>query len=260
MTEDKARIALVTGGNRGLGRETVRQLLARGMKVVLTARDEEDAAREAATLGADHLRLDVTDPESIARASRALGERHDHLDVLVNNAGVALDGFDAEMARRTLDVNVRGPRAVTEAFRPHLAEGASIVMVSSGMGELSCVSAALSRELEDPALTVERLEELMDEFVGSVADGTFSAKGWPRSAYRVSKVCLNALTRILARQPESSSMMINAVCPGWVRTDMGGSAASRDVAEGAASIVWAATLRPGGPSGGFFRDGRQIAF
>jgi NAD(P)-dependent dehydrogenase (short-subunit alcohol dehydrogenase family) len=230
------------------------------MNVVLTARDEGDAAKEAADLGAEHLQLDVTDAESIARAARAFGERHDGLDVLVNNAGIALDGFDAAMARRTLDVNVRGPRAVTDAFRPYLADGASVVMVSSGMGELSCVSDALRRQLEDPALTIERLDELMDTFVESVADGTFSARGWPRSAYRVSKVCLNALTRILSRQLSETSIMVNAVCPGWVRTDMGGAAATRDVTEGAASIVWAATLDPGGPSGGFFRDGRRIAF
>jgi len=130
------------------------------------------------------------------------------------------------------------------------------VMVSSGMGELSAYSPALRARFLDDALDVEGLVALVDEFAGAVAEGKHSAQGWPSSAYRVSKAALNALTRILAKRSER--VHVNAVCPGWVQTDMGGAGAPRSVAEGARGIVWAATLRQGGPHGGLFRDGKPI--
>lgn len=234
--------SLVTGGSRGLGRETVRQLAERGHHVIATARSPKG----------DQLPLDVTSDASV----RALAENVGRIDVLVNNAGIALDGFDERVARETIDTNFFGALRVTEALLPHLPDGGVIVNVSSGMGELSSVSAERRAQLLAPDLDVATLSALMREFVDDVARGRHRERGWPSSAYRVSKVGLNALTRVLARK--HPTMKINAVCPGWVRTDMGGPGAPRDVHDGAASIVWAATLGPDGPTGGFFRDGHPV--
>lgn len=256
----KGRVVVVTGGNRGLGLETCRQLDAQGYRVVLTARDEKTAQEAVAELGVDWLQLDVTDEESRTRAASKLESRYGSVDVLVNNAGIAMKGLDAHVARKTIDVNLLGAMAVTEALRPLLSGDASIVMVSSGLGKLSCMSSGRRRQFENPELSRAALIELTREFVQDVASSTHEARGWPGSAYSVSKVALNAYTRLLARDLEGTNILVNSVCPGWVRTDMGGPGADRDVEEGARSIVWAATLGPGGPSGGFFLDGRRVAW
>jgi NAD(P)-dependent dehydrogenase (short-subunit alcohol dehydrogenase family) len=249
--------ALVTGANRGLGFETAKELTARGWEVVVAGRDLAAARSAAETLGprARAVRLDVADPKAPVTALAELSDVP-AFDALVNNAGVSLDGFDAEVARRTIETNFRGAVRVTEAFRPRLSPRANIVMVSSGMGELAAASLALRKRLLDPLLTVEVLDELVQGFIDRVRAGS-DLGGWPRNAYRVSKVALNAFTRVLARDL-SSGQRVNAVCPGWVRTRMGGSGASRGVEKGAAGIVWAATLDEGGPNGGFFRDAKAI--
>ena len=131
--------------------------------------------------------------------------------------------------------------------------------VSSGMGELSAYSLKLRARFSDERIDRKKLIALVDEFAAAVAEGRHSELGWPTSAYRVSKAALNAYTRILARELKPRRIRVNAVCPGWVRTRMGGQSASRDVAKGAASIVWAATLDVP-TSGGFYRDGREIAW
>lgn len=255
-----ARVVLITGANRGIGRETARQLVTRGHRVVVTARDENAAERVADVLGADHLRLDVTDPSSIADAVAGFASRYSALDALVNNAGIALDGFDGTVAEATIRVNVRGPMAVTDAFLPVLSAHASIVMVSSGMGELSILAPHLRAVFEDPQLDRHRLLGLLDEFVDAVNVGDYAERGWPGSAYSVSKAGLNALVRIYARELAATGIVVNAICPGWVRTDMGGRRASRSVEAGARGVVWAATLDRGGPNGGFFRDGKPISW
>jgi carbonyl reductase 1 len=257
-----SRIAVVTGGNRGLGLETCRQLAEKNLRVVLTARDP--AAAEAAARGIDGeveaRRLDVADPASIAELAEALARDHGNIHVLVNNAAIALRGFDAEVARKTVDVNVIGTRNVTDALRPLLSPPASIVMVSSGVGELAGLPPDLRARFAAPELTRSGLDALIEEFVADVAAGRHGERGWPSSGYKVSKVALNALTRVLARELDGSGILVNAVCPGWVRTDMGGSGADRSVEDGARSIVWAATLEADGPSGGFFRDGAAISW
>jgi NAD(P)-dependent dehydrogenase (short-subunit alcohol dehydrogenase family) len=252
--------ALVTGSNRGLGFETARQLIAKGYRVFVTAREIEAAAAAARVLGhgASPLALDVTDQASIARAELSL-EPELELDVLVNNAGTALDGFDGDVARTTIETNYRGAVRITDTFAERLGPRANIVMVSSGLGELSAASPELRQRLLAPDLTRRELDERIDDFIARARAANGDLGGWPRNAYRVSKIALNAYTRLLAASLPVGQR-VNAVCPGWVRTRMGGTTASRSVEHGAQSIVWAATLGEGGPSGGFFRDGRAISW
>jgi NAD(P)-dependent dehydrogenase (short-subunit alcohol dehydrogenase family) len=221
-----ARIVLVTGANRGIGREVARQLAIRGDTVVLTARDRAKAERAAAELTADS----AVDAAPLARQRLAgdLAERYGRLDVLVNNAAVLYDTWqrasaaDLGVVREALETNLLGPWQTALAFLPLLrASGhGRIVNVSSGSGSLS-----------------------------GMGGGT--------PAYGVSKAALNALTRKLAAELRADRILVNAVCPGWVATDMGGPG-GRPVAEGAASIIWAVDLPDDGPTGGFFRDGRPV--
>jgi len=252
--------ALVTGANRGLGLETARQLIARGYDVLVAARDAESGRHAARELGphATFLELDVADPAAIEGAARSLASGVT-LAALVNNAGASFDGFDAEVAARTLATNYRGAVGVTDAFLPRLAPNANIVQVSSGMGELSHASPELRERLLAPGLTRAELDALVADFVARVRSGARDLGGWPRNAYSVSKIALNAFTRLLA-PTLGEGRRVNAVCPGWVRTRMGGASASRSVERGAEGIVWAATLGPNGPNGGFFRDARPIAW
>jgi len=179
--------------------------------------------------------------------------------VLINNVGIALEGFSADVARRTLAVNCFGVMTVVDHLLPVLSPHGRIVMVSSGMGQVAGLPPALQAEFLDPALTRAWLIDLLQTFVREVETGQYTQHGWPGNAYRISKIGLNALTRILARERASTGIRVNAVCPGWVRTDMGGRNAPRSVEAGARSIVWAALLGEDGPSGGFFRDGQPIA-
>jgi NAD(P)-dependent dehydrogenase (short-subunit alcohol dehydrogenase family) len=225
-------IALVSGANRGIGRETARQLAERGYEVIVTARDEEAARAAAGEIGARPLQLDVSGPASIERAAAAVAEDPGSLDVLVNNAGIGSDfgvagaepDFDA--IQRALDTNFFGAYRLSIALLPLLrrSEHARIVNVSSGMGAINEMG------------------------------------GWS-PGYRVSKAALNAMTRILATELEGDGVKVNSACPGLVATDMGDQfGATKSVEDGASGVVWLATLPDEGPSGGFFRDGRQISF
>jgi NAD(P)-dependent dehydrogenase (short-subunit alcohol dehydrogenase family) len=234
MVEKHTRIALVTGANRGIGFEVCRQLAGKGFNVILTARDAakaEAAARKfRATARIEPLALDVADPNSILKTSGEVANRYGHLDVLVNNAGINYDTWEtAENAdingtvMDTITTNLLGPWRMFQAFLTLLrkSRAARIVNVSSESGSLAQMGA-----------------------------------GPP--AYQVSKAALNAFTRTLAGELRGAHILVNAVCPGWVATDMGGANAPRAVDEGAAGIVWAATLPDGGPTGGFFRDGKPL--
>jgi carbonyl reductase 1 len=262
MSNDTQRLAVVTGGNRGLGLEVCRQLAQQGYRVVLTARDAEQARKAAGSLGAaGNVRgeqLDVTSTSSIAAFAERARAELGPIFALVNNAGISMKGFNVDVVRGTLAVNFFGALHVTQALAPLVQDSGNIVMVSSGMGELSAYSRELRARFLDERLDLAGLTALVEEFATEVAAGTHEAHGWPSSAYRVSKASLNALTRILAK--ESTRLRVNSVCPGWVKTDMGGPGASRSVETGARGIVWAATLDSTGPHSGFFRDGKPIAW
>ena len=221
-------VALVTGGNRGIGREVCRQLAEHGHDIVLTARSADAAASAARAVNAEPLQLDVADPASVAAAARWVAGRHGRLDVLVNNAAITYDTWqravDADLAvvREAAETNLYGPWLMVQEFLPLLR--------ASGHGRIVNVSSEAAS-------------------LASMGSGT--------PAYTASKVALNALTRMLAAELRGDRILVNAVCPGWVATDMGGPG-GRPVADGAAGIVWAATLPGSGPTGGFFRDGHPL--
>jgi NAD(P)-dependent dehydrogenase (short-subunit alcohol dehydrogenase family) len=249
------RVAVVTGANRGLGREIARQLLARGFHVVAAARVGDEARAAARELGAEPFELDVTRQDHAdALASRLSGG----VDVLVNNAGVSLDGFNRDVASRTLEVNFFGPMRLTDALRPRLRASGRVVMVSSALGRLSSFGRSLQDELRDASLTREKLVSLMRSFVHDVEARTHAKNGWPSSAYSVSKAGLDALARVYSRElaVDPRHILVNAGSPGWVRTRMGGAGAPRSVEDGARTPVRLATLPDGGPNGGYFEDER----
>ncbi len=247
------RIALVTGANRGIGREIARQLAGKGLRVLAAARTAAEAEKAARELGAGAVTLDVTRAEQISAVAEHLPEG---LDVLVNNAGVSLDGFGSDVARATMDVNFFGAMHLTDRLLPRMRRGGRVVMVSSAMGRLSCIAPELRKRFESATLDRRELVELVEAFVRDVAEGVHSRRGWPSNAYSVSKVALNALTRVLARELEGDArgILVNSACPGWVRTRMGGSGAPRSVEQGARTPVWLALLPEGAPTGGFFQD------
>jgi NAD(P)-dependent dehydrogenase (short-subunit alcohol dehydrogenase family) len=233
MMDKPVRIALITGANRGIGFEVCRQLASQGFVVLLTARDAAKAETAARKLGnggtVESLLLDVADIASIEKAAEVVAGRYGYLDVLINNAGINYDTWEtAESAdidgtvQDTIRTNLLGPWQVSKAFLPLLrkSRAARIVNVSSEAGSLARMGA-----------------------------------GPP--AYQVTKAGLNALTRTLAGELRNAGILVNAVCPDWVATDVGGSG-GRPVADGAAGIIWAATLPDSGPTGGFFQDGKPL--
>ncbi|MFJ8210602.1 SDR family oxidoreductase [Streptomyces sp. NPDC096033] len=229
-----APVALVTGGNRGIGRETARQLAGLGHTVLLSARRPEDAERAVAGMAPAvpgtlvPCRLDVTDADDVRALARRVEEEFGRLDVLVNNAAINYDtarravSVDLDEVRHTLETNLFGAWQATQAFLPLLRRSPHprVVNVSSESGSLE-----------------------------SMSGGT--------PAYGISKAALNALTRKLADELRTEGILVNAVCPGWIATDMGGPGGD-PVDQGATGVVWAATLPDSGPTGGFFRKGEPL--
>ncbi len=252
--------AVVTGANRGLGLGVADRLGQRGLRVVLASRDPLDGEREAARArarGRDIVAatLDVTRPESVRAFSEAIGP--EPIGAIVSSAGVALDGFDARVVEQTFAVNYFGATRIVRALEDRLARGSRVVLVSTAMGALDGFDKRVRALFEAPK-DYAAIEAALAEFASLVARGRETSAGWPRSAYRVSKIAINAWTRLYAEEMRERGVLVNAVCPGWVRTRMGGAGASRSVREGAEGIVWAAMLPPDGPTGGFFRDGRRV--
>lgn len=249
------RTALVTGGNRGIGQEVARALASEGWDVLVAARDRAKGQAAAARLRKETggrlkaVELDVTSDESVATAAQKLRDGAIRIDALINNAGVYGDARGPGGVVRTLETNFFGPLRVTLGLLPLLRDGATITNVTSGMGALSHLDKHHRRLLADPALTRDELERRMRDFAQGAED-------WGADAYSVSKAALNALTRILAGELAARRIRVNATCPGWVRTDMGGRHAPRSVEEGAASVLFGVTALE---TGGIFRDGRRIA-
>lgn len=263
------KIAVVTGANRGIGLGISRELARRGLHVVLTARDEAAGRRacdelRAAGLPASFQRLDVASGADASALAAAVKERHGGLDVLVNNAGISMKGFDAEVARQTIAVNYFGAARVYDALLPLMREQGRVVMISSAMGHRIKLAPRLQERFDPDRLRRADLDALMHKFVADVAAGRHSEEGWPTSAYSVSKIGLTALTAILSRElrqrGDPRGILVNATHPGWVRTGMGGDHAPRSVEEGADTPVWLALLPADGPTGGFFEDRRPAAW
>jgi NAD(P)-dependent dehydrogenase (short-subunit alcohol dehydrogenase family) len=232
------KIAVVTGANRGMGLETCRQLARLGARVVLTSRDAARGEAAAGQLRADGLEvrqhpLDIADDASIGRLAGFVERELGRLDILINNAAIvrgvdetreqAAGTFEATPSgfRAVLATNLIGPFVLCRTLLSLMRGSGRVVNLSSGLGQLSDMGG-----------------------------------GFP--AYRVSKAGLNALTRIFASELRGTGIKVNAVCPGWVRTDMGGPNAARSVEQGVVTTIWLATLPDDGPSGGLFRDRRPI--
>ncbi|HEV3432928.1 MAG TPA: SDR family oxidoreductase [Nitrososphaera sp.] len=237
----KQQVALVTGSNRGIGFEIAKQLALKKIQVVLTSRNltnGEAALRKLTRDGVKKvvfMQLDVSNQVSIDNLSNEFEKTFGRLDILVNNAAILIDrddvvasNADLEVVKATLETNLIGAWRMCKAFIPLMKKNGygRIVNVSSGAGQFEYMAA--------------------------------SGGYWP--AYSVSKASLNALTVMLASELRGTNILVNAVCPGWVRTDMGGSNAPRSVEEGAATPVWLATLPDGGPTGQNYYDKKHISW
>ncbi len=233
------KIAVITGANRGLGLETARQLARLGLHVVLTARDAKAGAQALQELQVQKLdvelrKLDVSSTEDAQALARYLREQHARVDVLVNNAGILPEATGEAGAKssdplkvspvtvmQVFNTNTLGAVRLIQALVPLMPEGARIVNVSSGMGALN---------------------DMNGGYLG----------------YRISKAALNVVTRVFAHELTGRGISVNSVCPGWVRTDMGGPGASRSVEQGVETIVWLATAPEATDSGHFWRDRKHI--
>ncbi len=239
MSQTK-KIAVVTGTGKknGLGFATSDALAKKGYTVVMVARDTKQLESfitplKKEGLSVEAFQCDITNDSQVKKLADHVSSTYGRLDVLVNNAGVFLDSMDPAQSSiltadlntvaRSIDINTVGALRMIQAFTPLMKKsgGGNIVNVSSGMGQLS-------------------------EMNGSFA------------SYRISKTALNAVTKIFSEELNDDKIHVNSVCPGWVRTEMGGDGADRSLEEGIQGIVWAATLPTDGPTGGFFRDGEKL--
>ena len=244
MQNSEKRIALVTGANRGIGFEIARQLAAKHLKVLIGARDPDKGLNARAELrgyGFDvhSIHLDVADPQSIQAAVGRINDEFEKLDILVNNAGIKIDSqsgileLNVTIFQNTIETNALGPLLLSQACIPlmKINNYGRIVNISSILGSLS--------DMAGP-------------------DSPYAEVRSP--AYRLSKTILNGMTVMLAAELRGSNILVNSACPGWVRTNLGGSQAPLSTEQGADTPVWLATLPNGGPTGGFFGDRQPLAW
>jgi len=255
----------VAGANKGIGYAIVEKLSEeKGLHVLLGSRDAARGQAAVKQLGRPNvslLALDVDDALSVEKAADDVKTRFGGLDILVNNAGIAWkgDAFDETVARGTLGTNYFGTLRVCQRFLPLLRAGGRVVNVSStvGVSALRRMSAARRQQFLASDLTIDALSAIMTSFIDDVKADRWQAQGWPKTAYGVSKVGMSMLTRILARDNKTSGVLINACCPGYVRTDMAGPSASKSPAEGAETPVFLALAPAGTANGVFWSDKRQ---
>lgn len=242
MADNHNRIALVTGANRGIGFEIARRLAQKDIRVLVAARDPDKGAAAAAKLTGEGLdarpvQLDVNQARSIEAAVGKIRDQFDRVDILVNNAGIQIDSqadileLDPVIFQNTLETNAFGPLLLAQACAP--------IMKQNGYGRIVNISSTLGALAEIASPESPYAEVLAP-------------------AYRLSKALLNGITVLLAKQLRNHNILVNSACPGWVRTEMGGSAAPLSPEQGAETPVWLATLPDDGPTGGFFRERQPI--
>ncbi|KAJ4812018.1 hypothetical protein LUZ62_024584 [Rhynchospora pubera] len=289
--ENRQRIAIVTGANKGIGLAISRKLSANGILVVLTSRDEvrgQAAVKKLQDVGVKDVvfhQLDISDPASITSLKEFVRTKFGKLDILVNNAGVGgvelrspttlIEGdseslFAAinetyDMSKDCIDINYYGTKAMCEAFIPllHQSKSPRIVNVSATFGKLRFIPGdSIRKELQNiDNLVEERLEELMESFLVDCKEGRLKENGWPDrtfSAYKVSKNAVNAYTRILAKN--YPKFIVNCVCPGFVKTDLTYNTGTLTTEEGAKGPVMLALLPDGSPSGQFYNQTEPTSF
>lgn len=267
-----SRVALVTGANKGIGFAITRELCRKfSGDVVLTARDEARGRAAVQQLQAEGLSprfhpLDIDDLQSIRALRDFLRREYGGLDVLVNNAGIAFKMSDPTpfhiQAEVTMKTNFFGTRDVCTELLPLIKPQGRVVNVSSmvSVKALKNCSPELQQKFRSETITEQELVELMNKFVGDTKKGVHSQEGWPNSAYGVTKIGVTVLSRIHARklneQRGGDKILLNACCPGWVRTDMAGPKATKSLEEGAETPVYLALLPPDaeGPHGQFVSE------
>ncbi|XP_047337574.1 (+)-neomenthol dehydrogenase-like [Impatiens glandulifera] len=290
MDTETKRYAIVTGANKGIGLEICRQLISNGITVILTARDEKRGIEAVENLlkesiGGDELvifhQLDVADPSTIPILVDFVRSKFGKLDILVNNAGIGGSSIDAdamkaaaalpggilansrkamiqtyELAEECIQINYYGAKRMIEAFIPllQLSDSPRIVNVSSSMGKLKNIPNERAKEVlnDMESLTNERIDDVLNEFLKDFKEEKLEDKGWPDflGAYILSKAAMNAYTRLVAKK--FPNILVNCVCPGFVKTDMNYNMGVLSVEEGAASPVRLALLPKDGPSGTYF--------
>ena len=242
MLKHDKRVALVTGGNRGIGYAISRSLAQQGITVILGVRNPNKGAKACSRLQGEDLDvnfelLDVSDEDSLKTAVNHIQAQYERLDILVNNAGILIDSAEnvLDVSRstieKTLQSNVLGPLM--------LSQNCIALMKAGGYGRIVNISSTLGS-----------LSEMVDP------DSAYAGVGTP--AYRLSKAALNAVTTLVAKEVHEHNILVNSACPGWVRTDLGGDQAPLTPEQGADTPVWLATLPDGGPTGSFYRDRKQI--